>query len=265
MPSVHLDCSNYSYYAFHPRSSELSSRDRRIATASTIAMGFCAPIIGHLVCGIVYKVNKVGIDASRSAAKTHTVRPAYIATNSAQRTTHERTIAHDSNSAPGQSVAMSPLKPQGDNGSLSPPPSFLVISANPDIVNREIPATSAASQGTTLSASGQPQSSGNISHLTEVEGSPSDIPPLSLSPSNKSKERSAPKEEQTIPEVSVEEVPQGRTPKRRATPAKAFESDTGWELITRNDLQDELKKVTGADQKAKRGSKTHSGSTSLDT
>lgn len=73
MPTVSLDSLNFSYYAFHPKSSELSPSDQKVALAATILMGALTLGLGHLICGIVYRINKTGIDSSRLAAKTHDV------------------------------------------------------------------------------------------------------------------------------------------------------------------------------------------------
>jgi len=69
--TVHLDCSNFGYYALHPRSKSLTPKDRKIAVALTVLMGFCTLWIGHLVCLLFFN-KKTGVDSSRTAPKTDT-------------------------------------------------------------------------------------------------------------------------------------------------------------------------------------------------
>ena len=56
MRTVDLTLTNFSYYAFHPRSKELSKRDKNIALISTISMAFTGGL-GHLISGITYLIN----------------------------------------------------------------------------------------------------------------------------------------------------------------------------------------------------------------
>jgi len=70
--SVNLNCLNFSYYAFHPKSSELSPRDRKVALGLTVLMGVTCGI-GHFISACMYHANKTGIDSSRSSPKTHAI------------------------------------------------------------------------------------------------------------------------------------------------------------------------------------------------
>lgn len=83
MTKVSLDVHNMSYYAFNPQSKELSPQDQKIALAATILMGLTAGL-GHLICGIVYGINKAQIDAFRSAALTDDFASAKLRNKKAQ-------------------------------------------------------------------------------------------------------------------------------------------------------------------------------------
>lgn len=71
--TVPLTISNFGYYAFHCRSSELSKTDRKIATFATILLSLTLGI-GHLICRLFFydrkieQLKKLQLQASRSTA-----------------------------------------------------------------------------------------------------------------------------------------------------------------------------------------------------
>lgn len=67
MRTVDLTLTNFSYYAFHPRSKELSTRDKNIALIATVSLAFTAGI-GHLISGITYLINRKNINSARAKA-----------------------------------------------------------------------------------------------------------------------------------------------------------------------------------------------------
>lgn len=70
---VSLNCKNFSYYAFHTQSKELSKKDQKIALAASILMGLTFGM-GHLVCGII-----CAIKSCRSSSKvSHVAEPRII-------------------------------------------------------------------------------------------------------------------------------------------------------------------------------------------
>lgn len=69
MTKVDLTVRNMGYYAFNPRAKELSPLDRKIALIVTVLLSLTAGL-GHLICGIVYGINKTSIDSTRPAAST---------------------------------------------------------------------------------------------------------------------------------------------------------------------------------------------------
>lgn len=65
-----LNSLTFNYYVFYPKSSELSSNDKKVALAVSILMGIMTLGLGHLICGIAYGINKTRIDSSRLAVIT---------------------------------------------------------------------------------------------------------------------------------------------------------------------------------------------------
>lgn len=84
MKLVDLNVRNMSYYAFHPHSKALSPQDQKIALAVTVLMALFTGGLGHLVCGIVYGINKTGIDSSHLAALTDDVASTRLKNKEAQ-------------------------------------------------------------------------------------------------------------------------------------------------------------------------------------
>lgn len=63
-----LNCSNFPYYAFHPKSSDLSSKDQKKALAGTVLLGFTFGV-GHLICAISNAIHP----QTKQASKVHQV------------------------------------------------------------------------------------------------------------------------------------------------------------------------------------------------
>lgn len=66
---VQLSVNNFCYYAFNPKSSELSPRDQKIALFATLLLAIVTPVVGHLICKIVYLLKKKEIDHLRFAKR----------------------------------------------------------------------------------------------------------------------------------------------------------------------------------------------------
>jgi hypothetical protein len=62
--AVSLNVQNFSYFSFHPKSDKLSPQDQRIALLATILLALFTPIVGHLCCAIVYRLNRADIQKS---------------------------------------------------------------------------------------------------------------------------------------------------------------------------------------------------------
>lgn len=60
-----LNVNNFSYYAFHSKSFELSKKDQKMAFALSVLLGMTTFGFGHLICLIVYNIKKQLIDSER--------------------------------------------------------------------------------------------------------------------------------------------------------------------------------------------------------